>query len=307
MKNVIVTGGTGFLGRNMIRHLSDAGYRVFAVIRPDSKNRLLLPECKNVIPIYCILSGIPENQELADKDYDAFYHFAWAGVNRDQIDDDSVQDHNMHESLKAVEAAINLNCDCFIFAGSRSEYGQLRESFQEDAECHPQVAYGRAKLEFGNYARVLCRGTGTKYIHARIFSVFGVDDHPWSLIYSSINRMLNNEPMDLSSCTQLWNFMDVRDMADLLMTFQEKRGLIPADDSGIFNVATDDIRPLREFVEEIYRLTQSKSVLHFGAFHQASESAMSILPDMSKVERTFGWKQRISFSEGIMEIVRQVK
>lgn len=307
MQNVIVTGGTGFLGRNMIRHLSEEGYAVYAIIRPDSKNKMLLPKREGVVPVQCSLSDIENNKELDGREYDAFYHFAWAGVNRDEIDNDLVQKRSLETSLEALKAAIKLNCGCFLFAGSRSEYGPLKETFREDAECIPQVAYGRAKMEFGNRARELCRGTNTRYIHARIFSVFGVDDHPWSLIYTAVTRMLQNKPMDLSSCLQRWNFMDVRDMADLLLTFQRKRDQISPEDSGIFNVATSDIRPLREFVEEIYHITGSKSELRFGAYQQAADSALSILPNMTKVENTFGWKHKISFSRGIQDMVKQLE
>ena len=307
MENVIVTGGTGFLGRNMIRCLSKEGYRIYAVVRPESRNRSLLPKNENVVPVYCRLCDIGKNKELSGKKYDAFYHFAWGGVNRDEIDDDAIQQHSMEESLKAVESAIGLRCGSFLFSGSRSEYGSQYGSFREDSECHPLVAYGRKKLEFGNRARELCRVTDMQYIHARIFSVYGADDHPWSLVYTAVTKMLKNEPMDLSSCKQLWNFMDVRDMADLFLTFQREKDRISSENNCFFNVATDDIRPLREFVEEIYQITESKSDLHFGTFQQASESAMSIIPDMTKVKETFGWKQRIPFSEGIREVVRQVK
>jgi len=307
MKRVIVTGGTGFLGRNMIRYLCNHSYEVYAIIRPESKNRAFLPQHDHVIPVLCSLHELMDTPELAGKSYDAFYHFAWAGVNRDEIDDDSIQRHSREVSLKAVEAAIALKCSCFIFSGSRSEYGLPSEGFREDTDCHPLVAYGHEKLAFGRQARELCRGTDTQYIHARIFSVYGADDHPWSLIHTAVTKMLNNEPMNLSSCTQRWNFMDVRDMADLLLTFQRQRDAISPEDNRIFNVATDDIRPLREFVEEIYRITDSTSELRFGTFHQAAESAMSLLPDMNKVKRTFGWKSQIAFSEGIRNVIKAVE
>ncbi len=307
MENVIVTGGTGFLGRNMIRRLCYEGYKVYALIRPESMNKSLLPKHKNVMPVICKLTDISENAELAGKRFDAFYHFAWGGVNRDQIDDESIHAQNMEDSLKVVQSAVELNCGCFIFAGSRSEYGPLREQFHEAAACHPQVAYGRFKKKFGDIASDLCRDTDTQYIHARIFSVYGMDDHPWSLIYTAISKMLRNETMEFSAGTQLWNFMNVRDMTDLLLTFQKNRNLIPINDNCIFNVATDDIRPLREFIEEIYRITGSTSELRFGSFKQSPDSELSLLPDMTKVESVFGWKQKISFADGIQEIVEQVK
>lgn len=307
MENVIVTGGTGFLGRNLVRKLAREGCRVFAVVRPNSKNLALLPKHELIVPVSCQLRELVECKELAGRSYGAFYHFAWGGVNREEIDNDDVQQRSLEDSLAVLEAAAGLGCACFLFSGSRSEYGRIQGDFREDTECHPLVAYGRAKLTFGDKAGQFCRDNGMRYIHGRIFSIYGADDHPWSLIFTAVNKMLRNEAMDLSACTQQWNFMDVRDMADLLFTFYRKHEAVPAGDSGVFNVATRDIRPLREFVEEIYRITGSQSELRFGAFQQAAESAMSLLPDMTKVEKTFGWKSTINFSEGIRNVIRALE
>lgn len=307
MKNVIVTGGTGFLGRNLIRRLCADGYRVYAVVRPQSRNLSLLPRHERVTPVFCALGDLPNNAGQFPESCAAFYHFAWGGVNREEIDSEAVHSQNLDASLAAVRLAVDTGCECFVDAGSRSEYGVLDGAFREDVECRPKVAYGRNKLAFSRRAAELCRGSATRFVHARIFSVYGADDHPWSLIYTAVTRMLKDEPMALSSCTQLWNFMDVRDAADLLLTFSEKKQLIGADDNGIFNVATRDIRPLREFVEAIRRLTNSRSRLDFGAFQQGSDSALSILPDMTKVETTFGWKPKIPFDDGIRHMIRQLK
>lgn len=303
MKKAIVTGGTGFLGRNLIRRLCEENYQIYAVVRPSSPNLSLLPVHENVICIPCALEELPGRQAQFPRDCDAFYHFAWGGVNREEIDNASVHQSNMETSLAAVRFAIETGCQCFVDAGSRSEYGAHQGPFREDLECHPLVAYGRTKLAFSKKAAEICRGTGTRFIHARMFSVYGADDHPWSLIYTAVTRMLRNEPISLSSCKQLWNFMDVRDTSDLLLTLSEKKRMIPEDDNGIFNVATSDIRPLRDFVEEIKRITNSSSDLQFGTFNQGADSGMSILPDMTKVERVFGWKPQVTFEEGIRHMI----
>ena len=97
--NVIVTGGTGFLGRNLIRCLCKEGYRVYVIVRPNSKNMALLPIHENVIPVLCNLREIEKNDTLSGKNYEAFYHFAWSGVNRSEIDDDLIQNRNIEESI----------------------------------------------------------------------------------------------------------------------------------------------------------------------------------------------------------------
>ena len=305
MKNAIVTGGTGFIGRNMVRRLCESGYAVYAVVRPDSPNLARLPEHPNVHAVCCPLDEIECALDSLPLAWDVLYHFAWGGVNRREIDDAAVHNANLKRSLEVLRVAVARGCGCFVDAGSRVEYGVQEGLFREDAPCRPLVAYGRAKLEFCERASALCKNTHTRFLHARIFSVYGPDDHPWSLIHTAVTRMLRNEPMDLSACTQHWNFMDVRDAADLLLTMFERRDRVPAGDNGIFNVATPDTRPLRVFVDEIHRLTHSHSDLRFGSFQQGVESALSIRPDMTKVMATFGWEPGIPFEEGIRHMISE--
>lgn len=307
MKYAIVTGGTGFLGRNMIRKLCDSGYAVYAVVRPDSSNVDRLPVHSNVHPIFCSLDEVDDALSDVPGQCDVMYHFAWGGVNRSEIDSEEIHNANLNNSMAVLRAAVNKGCSCFIDAGSRVEYGALEGPFSENLTCHPLVAYGKAKLDFCRQASDFCKDTNMRFFHARIFSVYGSDDHPWSLIYTAVTRMLKNEPMKLSACKQRWNFMDVRDTVDLLLTMFEKKDKIPENDNGIFNVATSDIRPLREFVDEIYKITNSRSELEFGRFKQGVESALSILPDMAKVKEKLGWEPRISFGEGIRHMISELE
>lgn len=304
MFNVIVTGGTGFLGRNLIKQfLLDPECEVYAVVRAQSKNLSLLPRSERVHIVTANLENLDKNLSEFPPKCSAFYHFAWGGVNRNEIDDPVVQQANIEQAMGCVRAAKALQCEIIVDAGSRAEYGKIEGWFREDAECNPITAYGKAKLEFCEKAREFLNGTSTRLVHARIFSVYGPDDHPWSLIYSCVTKMMRNEPMELGPCKHYWNFIDIEDACNLMILFYSKRNCIPPDDDAVFNVATRDIRLLREFIEEIRRLTNSKSELKFGVFSQNKGSDFSLLPDMGKVERVFSWKPKIDFESGIKKMI----
>lgn len=296
------------MGRNLIRQLLiDGKNEIYAVVRPDSKNLGLLPVSDHVHMVPLPLDRLEDPNAGLPKYCDAFYHFAWGGVNRKEIDDPNVQQANIVQALDCVRAAKALQCKVFVDAGSRAEYGFIDGPFREDAACDPITAYGKAKIDFCNQARELLKGSSTRLVHARIFSVYGPDDHPWSLVYTCVTKMLLGQPVELGPCTQLWNFMEVDDVCDLLIAFYEMHQRIPPDDNAVFNVATRDIRPLREFVEVIRTLTRSESELRFSTFQQEKGSTFSIQPDMGKVERIFGWEPKISFEEGIQRVIDEVR
>ena len=294
------------MGRNMIKCLCDHNYHVYAIVRPDSKSINCLPNHKNVTVVYSSLDELSAHTDEFTNECSAVYNFAWGGVDRTNLDDEKVQERNIELSVKVLEFARNIGCKVFIQAGSRSEYGLIDGKYSEDMKCEPKVAYGRAKLRFSNIASEYCAANDMQYINPRVFSVYGYDDHPWSLIYTAVNKMLKNEPMALSKCTQLWNFMDVRDLCDLMLTIFEKHSLIPENDNGIFNAATDDIRPLREYINEIRDITKSSSLLDFGAFRQTADSTYSVIPDMTKTYTAFSWSPKITFDEGIRYMIRKL-
>ncbi len=307
MSKYIVTGGTGFLGRNLIKKLISDGNIVYAIVRPTSNNLNLLPDSDKVIKVFCDFGSIDTCINTLPVDCAALYHFAWRGVNREELNDEIIQHKNVSDSLKLLNTALEIGCKNFVFAGSRSEYGVQTGTYSENLDCNPIVAYGKAKLEFGRKAYDICNNTDMRFIHPRIFSVYGPDDHPWSLIYTSVQKMLKGEDIALSECKHYWNFMYVQDAIDLITTITDNSELISAEDNSIFNIATRDIRPLREFVEEIKYLTKSNSNLIYGAYSQSAESAVPLLPDMDKVERVFDWHAKVSFAEGIKSIISRME
>jgi nucleoside-diphosphate-sugar epimerase len=73
----------------------------------------------------------------------------------------------------------------------------------------------------------------------------------------------------------------------------------------VFNIASKDTRVLKDFVEEMYSLTQSKSELKFGAI--TPTNVVSLDPDVSKTEAATGFITEHSFEDIINNIIRKYK
>ena len=67
----------------------------------------------------------------------------------------------------------------------------------------------------------------------------------------------------------------------------------------VFNVAGDDTRPLKEFVEEIHRLCKGGGSCLYGDRKENAEGAVNLIPDIGKICRVTGWKPETAFGEGI--------
>lgn len=303
MENIVITGATGFLGSNLAAWFLARGSRVTALVRPESSRLGALPVHENLRLVRCDLADVLSCVEEIGS-ADAWFHFAWGGVNREEIDSPEVQARNIAGSLDCIEAAHLLNCRVFMDAGSRVEYGVTNEVMAEELECRPVNEYGKAKLSFFRQAAPLCEKYGIKYCHLRFFSVYGCGDHPWSIISTLTRELPKGNAVSLSACLHEWNFMYIDDASEavgqLYEQVKEKTYFRPV----AVNVAGRDTRVLKSFVEEIHEIAGGRGQLKFGEFIQAKEGALSVRPDTSRLEEmTGGFKESYTFRRGIEEMM----
>lgn len=300
LRNIIISGATGFIGENFVKEMLNNGYTVYAIARTPKK-LTGLDGYNNLIVINSDLENLSE-KDFPSKSYDCFFHFAWSGVNRKDIDDSVIHHKNFELSKKVLKIAKNLQCRCFMDSGSKAEYGWQEGEQVETNRCMPYNAYGKEKYNFYNWAREYTRENGMYYFHPRFFSVIGVGDHPWSLVSTACRKFALDEDMSFGSCKQLWNFMAVSDAVEATRRIYEVIDKVEIRDNAIFNIAGYDTRVLRSFVEEIYTIVQSKSKLTFQ--QNVSKKNMDYMnPSIEKMLQLTGWKPQILFSEVVKQIV----
>ena len=74
--------------------------------------------------------------------------------------------------------------------------------------------------------------------------------------------------------------------------------------AGVYNVAVEDTRPLRSFIEEIYDLCGRKGSYVYGDRPPNAEGVISLQPDLTKLKEAAGWKEQVDFAEGIRRMIK---
>lgn len=308
---VIITGATSFVGRASATSL-----------RAHSHELTLLRH-----------SFDEEADRLPDK-ADVWLHFAWAGRGSAGRSDAGIQQFNVEMTMAAVQKARELGCRKFVFAGSQAEYGHAQDGTlkKEYGDTKPVSEYGKAKLRVLQLAQRICVGhddvlaadlsaaitaacvetaaggdsddgesrnssSGLEYIHLRLFSVYGPGDHEGSLIDSLIRGFAQNEDISLGRCAQSWNYMYIDDAAEAIACICEKGR------SGIYNIGTDDIRPLRAYVENVHTIVGGSGRAVFGTRQDNAEGPADLSPDITKLTG-LGFKPCVGFDDGIRQICR---
>lgn len=308
--NVVVTGATSFLGAALVKDLLQEEHTVYAIIRPGSVNRKMLPrESANLHILELDLQELDRIHLAIREKCSVFVHLGWGGSGSKSRTQEELQQQNIEAAVKALEGARQLDCRRFIFSGSQAEYGMCRELMKEEQECHPLSAYGRAKAEVYRQLSRQCREwrerglADMEYIHVRIFSVYGPGDHPWTLVQSCLDTFRQGGHIDLSPCTQQWNFLYIDDLAEgIRKLISSPKKLAP---DGLYNLAgpSSQTRPLKEYVECMYRLCGQKGTFSYGKKSPNAEGLINLIPDISRMEKELDWHPKVSFEEGIRKIL----
>lgn len=331
---IVVTGATSFIGAAAVRRLLMAGHQVYAVARPGSAN---LPQLLAAVPdgkqgnLRVVELDLKEigrlgqvtepfaatessgTAEAARADAAAFegngrvcladvwLHGGWDGSGSELRARRDVQQANVVQSVAALRTAAALGCRRFVFTGSQAEYGVRHERMSEEMELRPVSEYGKAKVDFGNEARRLSAELGIAYVHARIYSVYGPGDHPWSLVNSCLKTFCAGGEMKLGECCQQWNFLYINDAAEALCRLAESGA------PGTYNIGSEDTRSLREYVGELHRLCGGRGSLRYGERPQNAEGPADLMPDITKICAETGWRPSTSFAEGIYETMYRLR
>lgn len=295
MKKAVVTGATSFLGRYLVRELCARGYAVSAIIRPTSKSIGVFEGQVGVTTVPHDMDDV-EGWCAAIGGADVFFHLGWDGIGAAGRSNMEIQEKNVRDALACLRGAHALGCKSFLFAGSQAEYGPKTALITEEDSCAPVINYGKGKLMVCEQATELAALLDITYYHTRIFSVYGIGDHPWALVPSAVKAFCDGEEKQLSSCRQSWNYMYVTDAVRDLVALAESGA-----DAGIYNVASRDTRELRAFVEEMLSAC-GKGRASYGTYDPA-EQPVSLIPDVGKLEKAIGVLPETPFDEGIRALV----
>ena len=293
-KIAIITGTTSFLGKSTARFLLSKGFVVFGIVRPESENIEGLSDVEGLKIIKLDFDTVKSNDFLCVNDLDlsktieetreknldiTFIHFGWGGT----LDRNNFmrQMLNVDMSRKVLEFAKVIGARRFIFAGSQAE---MSES-----------PYGVAKKQFATFAEEDVKDIGMNFIHLRIFSIYGNGDRSTSLIMTLIRLCKENKDVGLSSCNYKWNFLLVDDFVKIIYK------MIDNDvESGLYDIASDDTRLLKEYVKEAHDVLKAKNKLNFGERPDSLEKFA--LPDISNTLNAVGKIKFTKFRDGILGI-----
>ncbi len=287
-KRILLTGVTGFLGSHLAKALLAAGYEVVALKRKSSSLRRVASIVSDIV--FFDIEGLDFDDLFRDcEKIDTIIHTATCyGRNTETVSDIFVA--NTEFPLRLLDAGsragveVFLNTDTILdkylnlYALSKNQLLQWGKFFS----MHEKIRFGNIRLEH----------------------FYGPDDDPTKFSTYVINSCLNNIPeIKLTRGEQKRDFIHIDDVISAYLILLEKMDSMQSSFVE-FDVGSGQSVTIREFVETVHRLTESKTHLSFGALPYREGEVMKSEADISGLA-ALGWHYRYDIETGLKQVIEQ--
>lgn len=310
VKKILVTGASGFLGRNTLDPLRARGYEVHGAIAPgeDLVTRGVIAHEADLLDPHQV------RRLFRDVSPSHLLHLAWC------------TEHGKYwearENLDWVAASLTIGRAFaehggrrMVTAGSCAEYdwgapchtAQGAEPSLSGGEegcgtlvldegvtpCKPATLYGISKHALHTLVSALCSREGISEAWARIFFLYGPDEDPHRLVASVIRSLLSGEPAECTHGEQVRDFLHVADAGSALAA------LVDSGVEGPVNVASGNPVPLRELLHILGKHLGRGDLIRLGARPAPENDPPILAANTRRLNDEVGWELTMGLETGL--------
>lgn len=299
MSDVIITGGTGFIGGWLAEEVLKNNISVTLLVRNPNK---VLPSLKNNVTIIPYDSNNIMQLSIPQKEYTTFYHLAWEGVAPEKKDDIALQLENIDISIKAMQFAKKIGCKKFIGAGTVAEYVFCEDILDVNEKQTPNDMYGAVKVAIHYMLDVLSKKIELPFIWVVLPSTFGERRTDNNIITYTIKSLLNKERPVYGKLEQMWDFLYVSDVARALRLIGEKGivGKTYGIGSGIYKHLYDYITKIRDIIDPSLPLGIGEDISYNTKTFSSCVNTYDLIKDTS-------FSPEVDFETGIRKTILYFK
>ncbi len=253
---ILLTGATGFVGRQVLRAVIERGARVRAVVRRGKEQRAAGAE--SVVASADIFSESESWWREACHGVDTVIHAAWYAEPGHYLQSPKNRDC-LSGTLRLGQAAIDARVRRFIGIGTCFEYDLSAGQLSLDTPLKPSTPYAQAKAEAFAALSQMLPGHGVEFAWCRLFYLYGEGEDARRLVPYLRARLKAGEPAELSSGRQVRDFLDVREAGRMIAATAFGRV------QGPVNICSAAPVTVRAFAEKIADEYGRRDLLRFGA------------------------------------------
>ncbi len=258
-KLVLLTGGTGFVGRQILRMLAEAGVRIRVVVREGSPESRLASSA-NIESIVYTADLFRESTDWWEKaldGVDTVVHSAWyAEPGKYLSSPENIV--CLEGTLRIAQAAARTKVKRFVGVGTCFEYDLSAGILKIDTPLRPISPYAGAKAATYLALSQWLPLHKIEFAWCRLFYLFGEGEDERRLVPYLHKQLAAGNPVDLTSGNQIRDFMDIRDAGRRITE------ITLGDEAGAFNICSGTPVTVRQMAERIADEYGRRDLLRFG-------------------------------------------
>lgn len=294
-RNILVTGGSGFIGAALVRRLAAEGHRVFIFTRPGSSmERLEGLEEKLGVCVGDLRSSEAVTAAVEAASPDVVYHLASTPFNPPTISPQAHLETIVMGAANLVQALVGRGTVRVVAAGSAAEYGSGR-GLREDAPLRPATLLGTAKASATLWFQMAARLYGLSTVVLRLFMPYGPGEHPGRLVPHVILSALAGRDVPLTAGEQERDLVYIDDVVEALCL----AGARPVAPGSVLNIGSGQGTRIRDVVAQLLALMGRSEAARFGALPTRPDEIMQMSADITAAREQLDWSPRVALEEGL--------
>jgi UDP-glucose 4-epimerase len=294
---VIVTGGCGFIGSNLVERLVKDGYDVIVFDNLSTGN------LRNIEGLNVRFFNKPyQNIPVLVPDADLIFHLGMPSSSPMYKRDPGLLGRTINDAISIFEYAKERKCKV-IYASTSSLYNGNNPPYREDMPIYVTDYYTECRYAIERLAKLYNILHGVRSVGLRLFSVYGPKEQYKGEYANVISQFLwlmkrDQPPIIFGDGTQTRDFIHVADVVEAFMLSAEKDF-----ECEIFNVGTGIARSFNYVVDLINKIL-GKSIKPVYKPNPIKNYVYHTLADTTKAEKILGFKAKITLEEGIRDLAR---
>ena len=285
---IFLTGGSGFIGRYLIRELN--GNQILALTRKKPK----LGSSVGVEWLYGDLEQTSRWEEkLIQFNPEVCIHLAWEGL----------PDYSKEVSEKNVKLSANLfrvlrkaNVRRIAALGSCWEYGDVQGQVSETQDTKPNSHFAMAKVQVCESFMKESSAVGMEFVWQRIFFSYGPGQRTVALLPTVVTALESHQLPEIKSPDSAQDFVFISDVAEAIALTSTRSKV-----EGIFNVGSGQLTQIGDFVNIVSAQLGSTFRTH------VSGEPIGMFASVEKLKRDVGWESKYSLQQGVAETLKALK
>lgn len=296
-KTILIVGGTGFIGRNLVKYFVKKKFKVVSLSKKRPNKNETIKTVTYITGDFCKNFYIKKIKKIK------FNYIINAGGYVDHTENKKKKKYIFSSHYLATQRLANFfidkKIDLFLQIGTGNEYGNARSPNSENFLCKPISTYAKAKLKATQYLLKLNKDYKFPAVIFRIYQVYGPNQSTNRLIPGTIKACISDLDFNCTNGKQIRDFLFIN---DLLLSVSKLIKYKNKAIGNIFNIGSSKPHSVKKVIKSIHSHLNSGSP-KFGKIEIRKKEVLRNFPNIKKAKKLIYWTPQHSLKQGLKKTI----